>query len=219
MLARRFWIACGLSVALHLLVMQVPLRHAAPGRGPLPGARPLAAELRLVARAATEPAAAVPPEVPQSAAENAAASLPSSDPPPSSNPPQSSATGDRGESAARYFKSSEVDRRAEPIAMPALLYPDAAFRQGIAGRVVLRVYVNETGGIDAIDVVESEPAGVFEQAAVDAVLDTRFTPAELFGRPVKNVKTIEIRLDPGADLPPAAPPSPARPPAPAAAGN
>lgn len=196
------------------------MRNAAPGRGPASGAPP-AAELRLVARLAAAPDAVTAAEIPH---ENAPGNVlappprhpPSSEPPPRDLPPS---TGDGGGSAARYFKSSEVDRRAEPIAMPELLYPDAAFRQGIAGRVVLRIYVNETGGIDAIDVVESEPAGVFEQAAVNAVLETRFTPAELFGRPVKNVKTIEIRLDPGAEVPPAAAPSSARPPVPAAAGN
>lgn len=117
--------------------------------------------------------------------------------------------------APRYFKSSEVDKRAEPIEVSPLLYPEAAYRRRIAGKVVVRIYVNEAGKIDAIDVLEATPPGVFEQAAVDALLNTRFTPAELLGRPVRNVKTIEIGFDPGRDGQPPIP----LPPTPSAAGN
>lgn len=117
--------------------------------------------------------------------------------------------------ARRYFKSSEVDKRAEPIEVSPLLYPEAAYRRRLAGKVIVRIYVNEAGTIDAMDVLEASPPGVFEQAAVDALLATRFKPAELLGRPVKNVKTIEIGFDPGKDGEPPMPP----PTSPAAAGN
>lgn len=95
-----------------------------------------------------------------------------------------------------YFKSSEVDKRAEPATLAPLVYPEAAFAQQIPGKVVLAVYINESGTIDGIDVVSATPPGIFEQAAIDAVINSRFTPAQLFGRPVKNVKTIEITFNP-----------------------
>jgi protein TonB len=234
LLPKRFWTACGLSLALHLLVLLVPPGVGSPGVLPATaGARPLEGSLRRAAPAVAEPAAAElvtaqpdsdrvelvaePPATPAAASTDTA-------------PPPAPATADDGPLPpahagaplpSRYFKSSEVDRRAEPIAIAPFMYPDAAFRSGLSGRVVLRLYVNETGTIDAIDIVEAEPVCVFEQAAVDAVLNTRFMPAELFGRPVKNVKTIELRLNPRTDEPPAAPtpPTPAPPPTPAAAGN
>jgi protein TonB len=96
----------------------------------------------------------------------------------------------------RYFASAEVDQKAEPIDVAPLIYPEEAYLRRIPGRVTLRVFLDETGAIDGIDVLAAEPPGMFEQAAVDAVLATRFSPALLFSRPVKNVKTVEIKFDP-----------------------
>lgn len=96
----------------------------------------------------------------------------------------------------RYFSSAEVDQKAEPIAVAPLIYPEEAYLRRIHGRVTLRVFLDETGAIDGIDVLAADPAGIFEQAAIDAVLATRFSPALLFARPVKNVKTVEIKFDP-----------------------
>lgn len=96
----------------------------------------------------------------------------------------------------RYFSSAEVDQKAEPIAVAPLIYPEEAYLRRIPGRVTLRVFLDETGAIDGIDVLAAEPSGMFEQAAIDAVLATRFSPALLFARPVKNVKTVEIKFDP-----------------------
>lgn len=179
MLSQRFWIALGLSAIAHLLVLQVPA-HIGDSGGPVRHAPTLEAWLL-----PQKPAAA--PMVPEP--------LPAS--PPAAQEQFLPQVGIPG--PTHYFKSAEVDKRAEPLEVAPLVYPEGAFLRRIEGRVLLRVFVNELGGIDAIDVVEAEPAGLFEQAAVDAVLNTRFAPAELFGRPVKNVKTLEIRFDPTSD--------------------
>lgn len=99
----------------------------------------------------------------------------------------------------RYFLSAEVDQKAEPIAVAPLIYPEDAYLRRISGSVTLRVYLNETGAIDGVDILAADPPGMFDQAALDAVLATRFRPALLLARPVKNVKTIEIRFDPLID--------------------
>lgn len=99
----------------------------------------------------------------------------------------------------RYFLSAEVDQKAEPIAVAPLIYPEDAYLRRIPGSVTLRVYLNETGAIDGVDILAADPPGMFDQAALDAVLATRFRPALLLARPVKNVKTIEIRFDPLID--------------------
>ena len=99
----------------------------------------------------------------------------------------------------RYFASSEVDRKAEPIEIAPLIYPEEAYLRRLHGKVTLRLFINETGSIDSIDILAADPPGMFDQAAIDAVLATRFRPALLLARPVKNVKTIEIRFDPLLD--------------------
>lgn len=97
---------------------------------------------------------------------------------------------------SRYYFSSEVDVRAQPLKMQALIYPEQAFQLRQYGMVKLRVFINEEGGIDAVDVVEATPPGVFEAAALKAVIASRFVPAEKDGRKVKNQKLIEINFDP-----------------------
>lgn len=99
----------------------------------------------------------------------------------------------------RYFSSSEVDRKAEALEVAPLIYPEEAYLRRLHGKLTLRLYINETGAIDSIDILASDPPGMFDQAALDAVLATRFRPALLLGRPVKNIKTIEIELDPLVD--------------------
>lgn len=96
----------------------------------------------------------------------------------------------------RYLLPSEVDIRAQPVKMPALIYPEKAQRMKIGGLVRLRVYIGKNGKIDAVDVVAANPPGVFEGAALQALLSTSFTPARKNGRAVKSQKLIEIKFDP-----------------------
>lgn len=109
--------------------------------------------------------------------------------------------------APRYYRNSEIDQRADPVELAPLIYPADAFMRRLPGVVSLRVFLNEHGDIDSVDVIDARPPGIFEKAAVDAVLNTRFAPARLFGRPVKNVKTLEVRFDPFRDQAPGAAPA------------
>lgn len=97
---------------------------------------------------------------------------------------------------SRYYFSSEVDVRAEPLQMQPLIYPGQAYQMRLYGKVKLRVYINEQGTVDSADVVEATPPGVFEVAALQALLSSNFSPAEKNGRKVKNQKLIEINFDP-----------------------
>lgn len=107
----------------------------------------------------------------------------------------------RRASPKRYLSSGEVDERATPIEMAALVYPEKAYLNRIAGTVRLRIYVSAEGRIDKADVVAATPAGHFEQAAIDAVQRTRFRPARKAGRPVPSQKLIEVEFDPYGPTP------------------
>jgi len=96
----------------------------------------------------------------------------------------------------RYYTAREVDVRAEPLNQPALVYPQEAYQARTRGKVTLRILVNERGGVDGIAVLEAEPRGVFEAAALAAAQALEFSPASIAGRRVKSQKTVEVAFDP-----------------------
>lgn len=75
-------------------------------------------------------------------------------------------------------------------------YPFSARRRRIEGYVVVEFTVTETGDVEEVQVVEAQPRGVFERAAVEAVRHWRFQPKMEEGRPirVRARQKIEFRL-------------------------
>ena len=57
-----------------------------------------------------------------------------------------------------------------------MVYPAAARANGVEGRVVVRYDVTAAGTVANAVVVESEPPGVFDDAALNAVRSWRFRP-------------------------------------------
>lgn len=100
----------------------------------------------------------------------------------------------------RYYTSLELDVRAEPLNYPPLIYPQRAYQERTRGRVTLRILINQRGSLDEVTVLASEPRGVFEEAALDAVRSLQFSPAMRFGQRVKSQKTIEVEFDPYASI-------------------
>jgi TonB family protein len=66
--------------------------------------------------------------------------------------------------------------------MPAPAYPAKALQQGIDGRVVLRIDVGTDGRPAKVEEASAEPAGVFDQAAVDAAKHWTFEPKRKNGK-------------------------------------
>ena len=65
-----------------------------------------------------------------------------------------------------------------------LEYPDLAIRAGIEGQVVVQFIVDERGNV-IYPVVVRTPNEMLSQAALDAILASRFTPGQQMGRPVR----------------------------------
>jgi len=67
------------------------------------------------------------------------------------------------------------------------------------GVVQARVLINARGGVDDAIVVAADPPGVFDAAAVKALLKARFSPGSLHGIAVASQLLVEIRYeDPGS---------------------
>ena len=96
----------------------------------------------------------------------------------------------------RYYPVSEVDVPAQVMNDVLLRYPPDAYAQGIEGEVTLRIYISDAGLIDEIEIENAEPRGIFEDAALEAAWQLRYSPALKDGRTVKNVRTIAIVFDP-----------------------
>lgn len=63
-------------------------------------------------------------------------------------------------------------------------YPARARGQGQTGKVTLSFIVDLDGSVQDVHVVEAEPPGVFDAAAVEAVSSWRFEPGQNEGSPV-----------------------------------
>jgi len=101
--------------------------------------------------------------------------------------------GDGPQAATHYFHREEVDVPAEPVSKPPLVYPERAYMSGLSGKVRVRLFINETGDVDEIEVVEIVPYHPpFADAAVSALKGTAFSPAMIRGRTVKSQRLMEV---------------------------
>ena len=72
-------------------------------------------------------------------------------------------------------------------------YPEIAKRVGLEGKVFVRAYVDETGIVTKAELVKGIGGGC-DEAAIDAILKTRFSPGKQRGKPIKVQVTIPINF-------------------------
>ena len=195
----RLALAMGASVFLHLVILEL----VEAGRPGLPTGNPGALALEVSFKAIL-PEPRVPADPALSSQPAILAKAPPKPPP---APVPAAAQGEAAASnfsvpipEARYFLSSELDVRAQPLQIETLVYPEKALVQRQHGRVQLRVFLSDTGKIDLIEVVSSDPPGVFEAAAIQALTKSTFAPAQKDGRNVRSQKLLEIHFDPYENL-------------------
>ncbi len=83
------------------------------------------------------------------------------------------------------FALSASDGEYLPIVKVAPMYPESAASRGIEGYVLLEFTVTETGATADPSVLESQPKGVFDDAAKKAVLKFKYKPRVENGKPVR----------------------------------
>lgn len=86
----------------------------------------------------------------------------------------------------------------ERAVTPAPRYPADALAQAREGKVVLRVDVAADGTVEHAVVERAEPAGVFDQVALEAVKRWKFKPGTKDGKPVGGQVRVPIFFDLGA---------------------
>ncbi|MBI1930908.1 MAG: energy transducer TonB [Ignavibacteriales bacterium] len=89
-----------------------------------------------------------------------------------------------------------VEEMPEPIGgiqgiQEKIVYPEIAKRAGVQGRVYIKAFVDEAGVVHKAEVIKGIGAGC-DEAAVDAVMKTKFKPGKQRGKPVRVQVSIPI---------------------------
>jgi protein TonB len=106
-----------------------------------------------------------------------------------------------------YYLTRELDVRPGIMTRVEPEYPEAAARRFLSGKVVLRLYIEETGAVERVEILAADPPGYFEDSAQRAFSAARFTPGIKDGRAVRVQMTLEVSFEnPPAPAPPVADP-------------
>jgi protein TonB len=98
------------------------------------------------------------------------------------------------EEAPTYFVA--VEEMPEPIGgiqgiQSRIVYPEIAKRAGVDGRVYVLAFVDEHGNVTKAQLIKGLGAGL-DEAALDAIRQTKFKPGKQRGKPVKVQVSIPI---------------------------
>jgi protein TonB len=95
------------------------------------------------------------------------------------------------------MNEDSVDSPPEPRNRVAPNYPELARRQGIEGKVTARLLIGPDGEVERVKLVDSEPAGIFDELALASLERWVFQPATYRGQRVRvwARQTLEFRLD------------------------
>ena len=100
-----------------------------------------------------------------------------------------------GDTENVVMTDDSVDSPPRPTFQAPVSYPRTARAQGVQGYVVLSLLISAAGEIEKVQVLEAEPAGIFEESAKEGVRNWRFEPAQYQGRNVKVWAKQRIRFD------------------------
>lgn len=83
------------------------------------------------------------------------------------------------------MNDGSVDVPPKVVSRTEMEYPNSALKEGIGGYVVVNLLIDTDGNVEMVKVLESQPSGVFDDAATRGVKDWKFAPAKSKGKPVK----------------------------------
>jgi len=138
---------------------------------------------------AWQPAAAVSPSAPGSGLLRVTV-LPEAAEPKPQAPSRLASPASSVARAPRYLAAQELDRRPQILSHVEPNFPALALVP--TGRVVLRLYIDEDGSVDAVATESADRSGAFEAAAREAFAAARFLPGIKDGVPVKALLRVEV---------------------------
>jgi TonB family protein len=184
---KRLAAAVVLSFLLHALVIVLP----SPGTGmDAVRAAPRTMDVRLEQGEKPPAKAEVAPVAPVAVA---AAPAP---PPPPFQPAVPEARLSRGLDllplpADPYFTAERLTKQPLATSQPVLTVPRQTARY-VSGRVMLKVWINEFGGVEQVEVENSDLPATVSSIAVAAFRSLQFVPGEVDGRAVGVLMRVEV---------------------------
>lgn len=100
-----------------------------------------------------------------------------------------------GKTGNAVMTAELVDVPPKAVSQGTFRYPPSAKKNGIRGYVVLSILVSEKGSVDQVQVLESNPSGVFDAAALQGIRSWQFEPAKYKGDVVRVWAKQRIRFD------------------------
>jgi len=100
-----------------------------------------------------------------------------------------------GGSGGLVMTDDTVDQAPRATYQAPMTFPPRARAQGIQGYVVLSLLIGITGEIEQMEIVESYPQGVFDEAATQGINQWKFEPAMYQGQAVRAWARQRIRFD------------------------
>jgi periplasmic protein TonB len=91
-----------------------------------------------------------------------------------------------------YYPAKQLDIYPKLLSELDLRYRGKAADDGVTGRTLLLVLIDEIGAVKEVSVVEAEPPNAFEDDAQRALLAARFAPAYRNGRAVRSRVLIAV---------------------------
>ncbi len=92
-----------------------------------------------------------------------------------------------------YYPAKQLDIYPQPLGQIRLDYPEAATSAKLDGRVLVLLLIDEFGMVNDASIVESQPEGYFEDAALAVFRAARFSPAQKFGHAVKSRVLLQVK--------------------------
>ena len=129
------------------------------------------------------------------------------EPPPDMAPPQMDAPSPESATSGMNFGADVAaelsldgglalesgDGEFLPIVRVSAVYPRRALQRGIEGYVDVEFTVSTLGSVTNPKVKQASPAGIFDQAALDATLKYKYKPRVVNGEPME-VSGVEVRV-------------------------
>lgn len=152
----------------------------------------------------SRPAAPEPSVI--AAVDQSPVAAPAEPPPPAPPPPASEAASPSPQASATgvdlpltedptFYPAAKVDVHPQALRKIEPAYPNAAADAGVQGEVTLLLLIDEYGVVKEASVADAKPEGWFEESALEAFKNARFTPAERKGRAVKSRVLIRVSYE------------------------
>ena len=106
---------------------------------------------------------------------------------------QTNLNSNEGEEYLAFAEKMPEPEGGLPAIYKLIKYPEIAKKAGIEGKVYVLAFINENGGVDDVKVIKGIGGGC-DEATVNAVKQTKFSPATAEGKNVKVKMSLQIQF-------------------------